>query len=851
MEEKEIKTPFLDAVKKYMEEEISPFDVPGHHMGNVDNKFRDLIGKKAFQADLNAPIGLDNLANPSGVLKESMDLMAEACEAQNAFFLINGTSSGIITMIIASCRPNDKIIIPRNAHKSITNALILSGATPIYLMPKIDMQLEIAHQPTLEEYKKAILKYPSAKAVLVINPTYFGAVLDLEELVRFAHEHNTMVLVDEAHGAHYYFSKFGPKSAMRCGADMSSVSFHKTGGSLTQSSVLLFNSKMLPVNEVQKALNILNTTSPSTLLMASLDAARYYMQTEGEAAIKRTYELAEYAYEEISKIPGFVPRSKEHFIGKGCFANDPTKLVIEVDRIPLTGPQIYHLLKNVYKVQMELAETYVLLGIIAIGTTKKHIDHLVRALKSISKDYFQAKYKYPTHDFDITFPFMLLRPRSAYQAPLLRLPLEEAEYAISKESIMIYPPGIPVVVPGEVITKDIIKKIQDYRKSGNITILSDYSDGTVAVVDTKIWKRYEIYRPKIEKYINKRLTAPRNDDYYLEHDDFPYQFLFTWPNTVSKNRRINGAFQKELIAITNKLLSFAMTSIMVRAKNMKEINADENENLRIIKVHNPSLKAADETPLIIQNNMNRIRFISYNPNFRFGMESDVKNDTKAAKRLYHFGKYDMYFTENYLPERSSFVLDGERTCLVLDEPLTIQDSIIKLSQREIEENIKIYFNVDQVTWIPNLPQSLIDRGYHFSDLINFIAPNVVAASYPKSKGELSKYMDLVINRLKKAGHDVVRFPIVRNTYPNKMECNAFNLDPNMPLIRSYTAFLKGENFVLIPDNGNDKYSKEVYRKIKKYHPDIEIDFIDTYYLNLLRLNLRDFILQIPRLIEKE
>ena len=174
------KTPYLDALKKYVSEDVLPFDVPGHHMGNVQNKFKSFVGDQLYRCDINAPIGMDNLANPQGVLLEAEKLMADFCHADHSFFLINGTSSGILAMIMAVCRANQKIIIPRNVHKSIISALILSGASPVYIMPKLDTELEIANQPTVEAYISAMHKYPTAKAIFVINPTYFGAVNDLK-----------------------------------------------------------------------------------------------------------------------------------------------------------------------------------------------------------------------------------------------------------------------------------------------------------------------------------------------------------------------------------------------------------------------------------------------------------------------------------------------------------------------------------------------------------------------------------------------------------------------------------------------------------------------------------------------
>ena len=174
-------TPYLNALKKYVSENVSPFDVPGHHMGNVPNDFKDFVGEMTYKCDVNAPRGLDNLNHPHGVICKAQELMAKAFKADESFFLINGTSAGIMAMILATCSAHQKIIVPRNCHKSCINGLVLSGATPIFITPEYDYNLEIANQPLIEDYKKAIDDNPDARAIFVINPTYFGATLNLKE----------------------------------------------------------------------------------------------------------------------------------------------------------------------------------------------------------------------------------------------------------------------------------------------------------------------------------------------------------------------------------------------------------------------------------------------------------------------------------------------------------------------------------------------------------------------------------------------------------------------------------------------------------------------------------------------
>lgn len=490
-------TPFVDALNEYINNSISPFDVPGHHMGNVDNKLKDILGDMAFKADVNAPRGLDNLNHPTGVIKKAEQLMAAAYGAREAFFLVNGTTVGIQAMIMTVCKAKDKIILPRNCHKSAINALILSGAIPVFISPKFDLNLEIANQPTIDDYIKAMDENKDAKAIFVINPTYFGACLDLVTLVKEAHKRHILVLVDEAHGSHFAFNENGPTSAMKALADASSCSTHKTLGSLTQSSVLLINSDKISHYDILKTLNILNTTSPSNILIASLDAARYYMAMHGKERIAEIISLANYAKEKINLIPGFKVRDKKYFTANGQFDYDETKLVIELENINLTGFELYNLLKDKYRIQMELAEQYVVLAILAIGSKKEHIDNLILALKDISKSYYSSDIKYPKYKFNVDYPPQLVRPRSAYHAPLKKVKLEDAVGKISKEAIMVYPPGIPLIIPGEVFTKPLIEHIE-YYLSTDATILSDYDDGYVSVIDEENWEKYKKYREELE-----------------------------------------------------------------------------------------------------------------------------------------------------------------------------------------------------------------------------------------------------------------------------------------------------------------------------------------------------------------
>ncbi len=481
-------TPFLTQLIAYANSDTAPFDVPGHKLGQIEDDFATYLGLKTLKLDSNAPRGLDNLSNPQGVLKEAQDLMAEAYGASRAYFLTGGTSEGILAMIMSACRAKEKIIMPRNVHKSVVNGLILSGAIPIFMTPEMDHELGIANGVSLETVKKTILEHPDAKALFIINPTYFGAASNLKEIVEFAHQHKMAVLVDEAHGAHFGFTEQLPVSAMQAGADMSACSIHKTVGSLTQSSVLLLNSQLIEHNLVKSTLNILRTTSPSSLLMASLDSARKHIYLHGKEKLDRIIEMAQKTRSEIDKIPGLSTYGKQYFESRGATGYDQTKIIIKVSELGLTGFDAYKILFDNYHVQLELAETHIVLAVLSMGTTQAHLDALVKGLKGLAETHHKPKIVRTAirqTDFEA-----YTRPREAYHAPKKYVHASEALNTIAAESIMIYPPGIPIVIPGEIISQDVLDDLAFYKQQGSM-ILSDTEDGLIKVIDTDHWSKWD------------------------------------------------------------------------------------------------------------------------------------------------------------------------------------------------------------------------------------------------------------------------------------------------------------------------------------------------------------------------
>jgi len=452
-------TPLFTALKEVHSKKLIPFDVPGHKQGRGLREFTDYVGQRVMELDVNSMKCLDNICNPIGVIKEAEELAAYAFGADHGFFLVNGTTSGVQAMIMSACEPGDKIILPRNAHKSAVSALILSGAIPIYIQPEVDEKLGIAQGVSVEGVELAISRHPDAKAVFIINPTYYGATSNIKEIVKIAHRYAMAVLVDEAHGAHIGFHQEFPMSALELGADMSAVSLHKTGGSLTQSSLLLLREGIIDPFTVRKNLNLMQSTSGSYLLMASLDVARKQLVVEGEQMLSKVLQLTREARREINGIPGLMAFGKELVGNPGVFDFDESKLGVHVRALGLTGFEVYDLLRDEYNIQVELADYYNILAIVSLGDTKESLDALVRALGDIAEKHRRQE-AIPLISSILKNPDVIISPRDAYYSSKRVVALEEAAGEISGEAIMAYPPGIPVVSPGERITREMIEHIK-------------------------------------------------------------------------------------------------------------------------------------------------------------------------------------------------------------------------------------------------------------------------------------------------------------------------------------------------------------------------------------------------------
>lgn len=460
-------TPLFEALMEYVNNNTIPFHVPGHKKGiGADDTFKAFIGDNPFKIDVTVFKQVDSLHHPTGAIKLAQELAADAYGSDACFFSIHGTSGAIQAMIMSVVTNGDKILIPRNVHKSITAGIILSGATPIYMQPELDKKIGIAHGITPETVENTLRANPDAKAVLIINPTYYGVATDIKTIAKIVHKYDLPLIVDEAHGPHLKFNDRLPISAIEAGADICAQSTHKIIGALTQCSLLQVNTDRIDASRIQQILNLLQTTSPSYILMASLDCARRQIALHGKALLDETIDLINYARKEINKIPGFYSFSEELLGNPGVYAIDPTKLTITCRDLGITGFDLDMLLSNKYHIQMELSDLYNVLAVGSFGDTKENIDLLLAALKDISSDLSDNSYKKPDFIDIPSIPEQVLNPRQAFYSYKAPVPLRESIGNISGEFLMAYPPGIPVLCPGEKITFEIIDYIEKLKEVG-------------------------------------------------------------------------------------------------------------------------------------------------------------------------------------------------------------------------------------------------------------------------------------------------------------------------------------------------------------------------------------------------
>ncbi len=457
------RAPIYEALETFRTMRVVPFDVPGHKRGRGNPELTAFLGQQCVGVDVNSMKPLDNLCHPISVIGEAERLAADAFGAAHAFLMVGGTTSSVQSMILTVCKRGDEIILPRNVHKSVINALVLCGAVPVYVNPEVDQRLGISLGMRREEVARAIAQHPNAVAVLVNNPTYYGICSDLRCIVDMAHKAGMRCLVDEAHGTHFYFGENLPVSAMEAGADMASVSMHKSGGSLTQSSLLLIGPS-IHAGYVRQIINLTQTTSASYLLMVSLDISRRNLAQRGIQVNGRVAEMAEYARQEINAIGGYYAFGRELVNGNSIYDFDVTKLSVHTLDIGLAGIEVYDILRDEYDIQIEFGDIGNILAYLSVGDRMQELERLVSALSEIRRRYQTAGTGLLSEEF--IEPDVVTTPQEAFYADKISLPLEKTEGRVCSEFVMCYPPGIPLLAPGERITAEILEHIEYAKEKG-------------------------------------------------------------------------------------------------------------------------------------------------------------------------------------------------------------------------------------------------------------------------------------------------------------------------------------------------------------------------------------------------
>jgi arginine decarboxylase len=447
-----------------------PFHTPGHHKGQgIDERLKQFWGNELFRSDLPELPELDNLFAPEGVIQEAETLAAEAWGSDRTFFLTNGSTAGIIAAILAVCHPGDAVLIPRNVHRSVISGLILSGANPVFITPEYDQALGIAHGVTAEAIETHLIHNPQIKAVLIVNPTYYGVCSDVIRIAELVHHYNLPLIVDEAHGAHFHFHSALPTDALSANADLVIQSTHKTLSALTQGSMLHLKGDLVHQTKLAQALALIQSTSPSYLLLASLDVARMQMATQGELLLSMAIDRVMFVRSKIQGIPNI--KTLEFVLGPGFHELDPLRLTVFISG--MTGFEADEILHQELGITCELPGLQSLTFIFTHGTTDEDCDRLIDAVQQLSDRINVApsqSFEYPVFNLS---PTIVLSPRDAFFAKTKTVLIEDAIGQISADLICPYPPGIPVLMPGELITTAAIEYLKTIAAAGGVITGSD------------------------------------------------------------------------------------------------------------------------------------------------------------------------------------------------------------------------------------------------------------------------------------------------------------------------------------------------------------------------------------------
>lgn len=459
---KNLITPVFNALREYSCSNPAAFHMPGHKLGKGIPV--DFLGDLHL-LDLTEIPAFDNLHDPIGIIKEAQQLAAEAYGSDHAFFLVNGSTCGIQAAIMTTCKPGDKLIVARDCHKSVVGGMMLAGVKPVYVKPGFDRSFGITTAIEAAVIKKALLDNPEAAGVLITRPNYYGVCSDIKAISELVHSFNKVLIVDEAHGAHLKFSDRLPCSALEYDADICVQSAHKTLPAFTQGAYLHVKGSRVDIGMLKYYLRIIETSSPSYIIMAFLDIARAIMQDRGESLIGGLLEKLEAFEEKVYGETGYRILSRE-FGANGCI--DRTRLVINAAKTGKTGFKVGKILEKKYNIHVEMSDLFNIVCITTAADTEDDFNRLYVALRGIESSLTEHPQFTDIYIREPEIPMQKLGLREVMQAGSVRIKLKEAEGRISKDIVTPYPPGIPVICPGEIVSRDVIRYIELIIEAGGV-----------------------------------------------------------------------------------------------------------------------------------------------------------------------------------------------------------------------------------------------------------------------------------------------------------------------------------------------------------------------------------------------
>lgn len=469
-----MKKSILNQLGEIVNNNLVSFHVPGHKLGKIyDRLGYSNILESLYKMDTTEILGTDNLHSPEGIIKESQERAARVFNSKNTYYLVNGSTCGIQAAIMSVCNPKDKIIVNRDCHQSVINTLILGDIEPAYIYPQIDNKTNILMGIKIEDAIDTIDKNLDAKAILLTYPTYYGKVYDLKTICNYAHSKGMMVIVDEAHGAHLGLSDKLPMTALEQGADIVVQSTHKTLPSFTQSSMIHIQGERVNQERLTSILRMIESSSPSYMLMSSLELAVDIYETKGK-------DLMDELLDNIDIFKKNMEKYKNINIYND---NDRTKIFISSKELGMTGYELDEMLRMNYNVQVELSNYYGILLICTIGNDRGDFKSLEYALADISLNHISNK-NIGYIDYPMNIPVKELSPREAFYNEKKSVKIYDSIGKICGEYIIPYPPGICLVSPGEIITKEVIDYILVcYQKGMSISGMKDPSLGYIQIIE--------------------------------------------------------------------------------------------------------------------------------------------------------------------------------------------------------------------------------------------------------------------------------------------------------------------------------------------------------------------------------